>query len=192
MIHENLGTEVEMFAPNGSRITAILDKGECAYHSRFALVETPDGAYTVEREIHESQFFDEDASASLRLGRRLYLGEDGESYTLDQLSIIDAYGNEKRVTALPHLAAQGETEYYRLRVQEALRAAGDARLDIRAFALATYLAEGLPPEQAIPLANATKREDDTVHIDTRDPNIPWREPLPIDEPPTNPQPNLGL
>src|SRR5690606_9748488 len=71
VIHENLGTEVEMFAPNGSRITAILDKGECAYHSRFALVETPDGAYTVEREIHESQFFDEDAGPSLRLGRRL-------------------------------------------------------------------------------------------------------------------------
>lgn len=174
------GTAVEMFAPNGSRITAILDKGECAYHADFGLVETPEGAYTVEHEMHESEFFAEDASPSTRNGRRLYLSEDGNSYTLDQLTILDPHGQQMQVKALPQLAPKGDAEYLRLRVQDALEAAGNPQLDLRAFALGTYLAEGLPPEQALPLANATKREDDTIQIDTRDAAIPWRQPLPTD------------
>lgn len=176
MIDSTLGTEVEMTAPNGSPITAILDKGECAYYSRFALVETPEGAYTVERDVAETEFFFEDAKPSTRHGRRLYLAEDGNSYTLDQLTITDAYGTQKQVTPKPELARRSDTEYLRMRVQDALQAAGNPDVDTRAFALGTYLAEGLPPEQAVALANATKRENDTIQIDTRDASIPWPTP----------------
>jgi len=179
VIDSTLGTEVEMTAPNGSPITAILDKGECAYHSRFALVETPDGAYTVEREVAESEFFYEDAKPSTRHGRRLYLAEDGNSYTLDQLTITDAYGTQRHVTPILELAPQSDTEYLRRRVHDALQAAGSPDIDTRAFALGTYLAEGLPPEQATALANATKREHDTIQIDTRDASIPWPAPRPL-------------
>lgn len=180
MIHPTAGVEVEMRAPNGSPIVATLDRGDTAYYGQFALVETPAGAYTVERDVYETEFLLGSARPSTRRGRRLYLSEDDRTYTLDQLTISDANGHQKRVTPILELAPQSDVEDLRWRVQEALTAAGSPQLDIRAFALGIYLGQGLPPEQALPLANATKREDDTVHIDARDASIPWRQPLPTD------------
>lgn len=180
MIDSTFGTEVEMTAPNGSPIVATLDKGETAYYGQFALVETPEGAYTVEREVDSTEFFFEDARPSTRNGRRLYLAEDGNSYTLDQLTITDANGQEKHIKALPELAPAGDAEYLRRRVQDELESVGGPQLDVRAFALGIYLSEGLPPEQALPLSNATKRESDTIQLDIRDAAIPWRQPLPTD------------
>jgi len=177
MLDQTLGAEVHLTAPDGSPVTAILDRGECAYHARFALVETPRGAYTVEREIHSSEFFYEDAEPSLKLGRRLYLAENGKCYTLDQLTITDAYGSARRVTARPELIPRSYVERYRRRVQDALRAAPENDIDVRAFALGVYLGDQLAPEQAVPLANATTRDEDgEVHIDLNAPDIPWPEP----------------
>ena len=180
MIHPTAGADVQMLAPNNSPIVATLDRGETAYFGSFALVETPDGAYTVERDVDTTEFFFEDAQPSTLYGRRLYLAEDGNKYTLDELTIIDANGQTKRVTALPELAPRGDAEYLRRRVQDALEAIGQPQLDLHAFALGIYLSEGLPPEQALPLAKATKREHDTIQLDTRDAAIPWRQPLPTD------------
>lgn len=180
MIHPTAGVEVKMHAPNGSPIVASLDKGDNAYYGQFALVETPAGAYTVERDVDQTEFLFYDARPSTRNGRRLYLAEDGKEYTLDELTITDANGQEKHVTPIPELAPKSDVEHLDQLVHDALAAAGRSQLDIRAFALGIYLAEGLPPEQALPLANATKREGDTIQIDIRDAAIPWRQPLPTD------------
>ena len=185
MIHPIAGADVQMLAPNGSPIVAALDEGETAYYGQFALVETPAGAYTVERDVDTTEFLLESARPSTRNGRRLYLSEDGNSYTLDELTITDTNGQTKHVTALPELAPKGDAEYLRRCVQDALEAIGWPRLDVYSFALGIYLGEGLPPEQALPLAKATKREHDAIlldiiRIDIRDAAIPWRQPLPTD------------
>ena len=165
--------DVTLTAPNGSMIRGILDTTETVHNSTFVLEETPDGPRIRHGEIHDSETFIEDARAATHNGKPLFLGEDGETYTLDDLTMEDLDGNELPTPQYRLLARPHDLRWYLQTLTRTLADLSIDTIDLHSFSLASFLTNGMPPEQAIPLAERVRIQDGACILRLENATVPW-------------------